>query len=175
MAMPASEVAAAGVSAPQAASLGEQRAVWYSGWLLTFLATGAETGGRFSLTEVIGRRNHSIAPPPHIHTREEECFYVVDGAITCYVGDEVIEVAAGGFITLPRGVPHRYELASDEARLLNLCAPAGFEGFYRALSEPALALTLPPRPEGPPDVARLLATAADYGIEILGPPPAERR
>ncbi|MBW3633225.1 MAG: quercetin 2,3-dioxygenase [Chloroflexi bacterium] len=157
---------------PHRASPGEERSAWYSGWLLTFLATGEDTGGHYSLTEVTGRRNHSVVPPMHVHTREEECFYVIEGAITCYVDDQVFQVAAGDFIVLPRGVPHRYELSSEEARLLNLCVPAGFENFYRTLSEPALDLTLPPAPEGPPDVPRLLATAADHGIDILGPPPA---
>ncbi len=151
---------------------GGARSAWYSGWLLTFLATAEETGGQFSLTEVIGSRDRSVAPPMHIHTREEECFFVVDGAITCYVGDEVIEVTAGSFVVLPRGVPHRYELATERARLLNLCTPAGFEGFYRALSEPAQALVVPQPPAGEPDIPRLVATAAAYGIEILAPPPS---
>jgi quercetin dioxygenase-like cupin family protein len=158
---------------PHLATPGEERSAWYSGWLLTFLATGEETSGHYSLTEVTGRRDHSVVPPLHIHTREDECFYVIDGAITCYVGDDVIHVPAGAFVVLPRGVPHRYELASEEARLLNLCVPAGFEGFYRAMSEPASALALPPAPDGPPDVARLLVAAADHGIEILGPPPTD--
>lgn len=155
------------------ATPGGDRSVWYAGWLVTFLATGEETGGAYSLTEVIGRRDHSAAPPMHVHTREEECFYVVEGAITCFVGDEIIDVPAGGFVVLPRDVPHRYELATEEARLLNLCVPAGFEGFYRALSEPALELALPPRSAGPPDIDRLLAAAATFGVRILGPAPAE--
>jgi mannose-6-phosphate isomerase-like protein (cupin superfamily) len=149
------------------------RSAWYSGWLLTFLATGEETNDVYSLTEVVGRRGASAAPPLHIHTREDECFYVIEGAIACYIDGREVQVPAGGFIILPRGVPHRYELASEEARLLNLCVSAGFEGFYRALSEPAQALTLPPAPEGPPEISRLIATAAAYGIEILGPPPAD--
>jgi quercetin dioxygenase-like cupin family protein len=161
------------VDSPRFAAPGEERSVWYSGWLLTFLATGEETDGQYSLTEVTGRRNHSVVPPLHIHTREEECFYVIDGAITCYVADEVIHVPAGAFIVLPRGVPHRYELASEETRLFNLCVPAGFEGFYRAMSEPAPVLAIPPAPQGPPDVARLLVAAADHGVEILGPPPTD--
>ncbi len=152
---------------------GGGRSAWYAGWLVTFLATGAETEGTYSLTEVAGWRGHSAAPPMHVHTREEECFYVLEGAIICYVGDEVIEVPAGGFVVLPRDVPHRYELATEEARLLNLCVPAGFEGFYRALGEPALEHALPPRPGGPPDMARLLAAAAEHGIEILAPPARE--
>ncbi len=152
---------------------GGDRSVWYLGWLISFLATGEETQDRFSLTEVTGRRGQSAAPPLHIHTREEECFYVIDGAITCYVGEETIQVPAGSFVVLPRGVPHRYELASEEARLLNLCVPAGFEQFYRVLSVPAPTLTLPPAPDGPPDIGRMVATAAEFGIEILGPPPVE--
>lgn len=148
-----------------------ERSAWYLGWLLTFLATGEDTGGRFSLTEVTGRRDHSLAPPPHIHTREEECFYVIDGAITCTIGSEEVHVPAGGFIVLPRGVPHRYDLVTEEARLLNLCVPAGFEGFYQALSEPAPELALPPALAGPPDVERMMAAAAAHGVEILGPPP----
>jgi quercetin dioxygenase-like cupin family protein len=171
--MDATDDAATTATAPHVAAPGGDRSAWYSGWLLTFLATGAETGGRYSLTEVVGRRGHSAAPPPHVHSREEECFYVVEGAIDCHVDGRVIRVSAGGYVVLPRGVPHRYELASPEARLLNLCVPAGFEGFYRVLSEPAAELALPPAPEGPPDVPRLLAVAADHGVEILGPPPAE--
>ncbi|MDP9354235.1 MAG: quercetin 2,3-dioxygenase [Chloroflexota bacterium] len=171
--MTSPEPAPTTTTVPHVAGPGGERSVWYSGWLLTFLATGEETGQRFSLTEVVGRRGHSAAPPPHVHTREEECFFVVEGAITCHVGGEAIHVPAGAFVVLPRGVPHRYELASEEARLLNLCVPAGFENFYRALSEPAPEPVLPPAPEGPPDVARLLAAAAEHGVEILGPPPAE--
>ena len=162
---------AAAAKLPHVATPGGDRSVWYSGWLLTFLATGEETQGRYSLTEVSGQRGQSAVPPLHVHTREEECFYVVEGAIDCHVDGEVVHVPAGSFVVLPRGVPHSYELATPEARLLNLCVPAGFEGFYRALSEPAPTLTVPPVPEGPPDVARLLATAAEHGVEIVGPPP----
>lgn len=165
------DLAATASLAPHLGTPGGERSVWYAGWFVTFLATGEETDGRFSLTAVSGRRGQSVAPPLHMHTGEEECFYVVEGAITCVVGEEVLKVPAGAFIILPRGVPHRYELATGEARLLNLCVPAGFELFYRALSAPAAALTVPPPPDGPPDVARLLATAAAFGVEILGSPP----
>lgn len=151
---------------------GPERSAWYAGWRVEFIATGDDTGGQYSLTGVHGRRDHSEMPPLHVHTREEECFYVLSGTITCYVGDEVIEVGEGGFIALPPNVPHRYEITSGEARLLNLCVPAGFEGFYRALSEPATGPGLPPKPDGPRDIPRLVAVAAEHGIEIAGPPPA---
>ncbi len=147
------------------------RAVWYSGYLLTFLATGEDTGGKYCLVEEVGRKGVSAEPPLHVHAREEEAFYVIEGAMTFQVGEEVIHAPAGTFVRLPRGVPHRFALASDEVRLLNLCAPAGFEGFFEELSEPAPALTLPPAPDGPPDIPKLLAAAAKYGVEILPPSP----
>ena len=163
------------MTTPHVAGPGGNRSVWYSGWLLTFLATGEETNGQFALVEESGRKGQSAAPPPHVHTREDECFFVIEGAITCYVGGEVVHVPAGSFVVLPRGVPHRYELATEEVRLLNLCVPAGFEGFFRALSEPARSLTLPPAPGSAPDIPRLLAVAADHGVEILGTSPTLKR
>ncbi len=156
---------------PHVAQAGLDRSVWYSGYLLTFLATGAETGGQFSLIEEIGRRDASAPPPLHVHTREEECFYVIEGEMTFFVGEETIAAPAGTFVRLPRVVPHTFVIASEEVRMLNLCTPAGFEGFFRDLSEPAEALTLPPAPDSPPDIAKLLATAAAYGLEVVGPPP----
>ncbi|NWF79163.1 MAG: quercetin 2,3-dioxygenase [Chloroflexi bacterium] len=148
------------------------RSRWYSGYLLTMLVTGEETGRRFSLVEEVGRKGLSADPPMHLHTREDESFYVLAGEVTFFVGNEVIQATAGSFVFLPRGVPHRFALASDHVRMLNLCSPAGFEGFFEALSVPAAAMTLPPPPDGPPDIGHLLATAAAYGVTILGSPPA---
>lgn len=154
---------------PHSARAGEGRAVWYGGYLLTFLATGEETGGSYALVEELGRKGLSTEPPLHVHTREEESFYLIEGEMAFYVGDGVVPAPAGTLIVLPRGVPHRFEIVSEEVRLLNLITPAGFEGFFRELSEPARELTLPPPPEGPPDVARLVSVAARYGCEILSP------
>ncbi len=147
------------------------RSVWYGGFLLTFLATSEDTGGAFSLTYTEAQKGVSVEPPLHVHTREEESFYVMEGAITAYVGDEVIRVEAGNLLTLPRGVLHRYTIGTEHARYLNLCTPGGFEGFLRELSEPAPSMTMPPAPEGPPDIPRLIAAAAKYGIAIVAPAP----
>jgi quercetin dioxygenase-like cupin family protein len=155
-----------------AACASGERSVWYGGYLLTFLATGEETGGRYALVEEYGRKGVSAEPPMHVHTREEESFYVIEGEMVFHVAGETILAPAGTHVVLPRGVPHRFEVASGEVRCLNLLAPAGFEGFFRELSEPARELALPPAPEGPPDVGRLVATSAKYGCEIL-PPPGE--
>lgn len=145
------------------------RSVWYSGYLLTFLATGEETGGAFSIVEEVGQKGLSAEPPMHVHSREEESFYILEGRMRFVVGEETIDAPAGTLVVLPRGVPHRFTLETDHVRMLNMCTPAGFEGFFRDLSEPAPSMTLPPAPDGPPDIERLLRTAA-YGVEILPPP-----
>lgn len=146
------------------------RSVWYSGYLLTFLVTGEETGGAFSVVEEVGRKGLSAEPPMHVHSREEESFYVLEGRMRFVVGDEQVDAPAGTLVVLPRGIPHRFTLETEHVRMLNMCTPAGFEGFFRELSEPAPSMTLPPAPDGPPDIERLLRTAAAYGVEILPPP-----
>lgn len=150
------------------------RSVWFTGALLTFLATGEETGGRFALVEEVFRKGVTSVAPMHVHSREEESFYVVEGEMTFYVGDEVIPAPAGTLVVMPRGVPHAYQIVSDEARVLNLITPAGFEGMFRELGEPARELAVPP-PGPPPDRARLGATTAAYGVELVGPPPGVAR
>src|SRR6516164_8277925 len=76
------------------------RSVWYNGWLLTFLATGEETHGQFALIEAVGRRGN--VPPPHIHQREDEITYVLEGEIVVSVGDRMIKGTPGTMIFLPR-------------------------------------------------------------------------
>ncbi len=152
------------------ANTGLERSVWYGGFLLTFLATSEDTQGAFSLIDTVARRGVSVEPPLHIHSREEESFYVLEGEMTVYVGEEAIHAASGTLVTMPRGVPHRFAIKSEQARYMNLCTPGGFDGFLRDLSVPALSMTLPPAPDGHPDIGRLITTAAKYGIEIVAPP-----
>jgi hypothetical protein len=82
----------------------------------------------------------------------------------------VIEAPAESFVYGPRDIPHTFVVTSPEARFLLVTEPAGFESFVRTLAEPAQTLTLPPASSLPPDPERMTAIAAEYGIEILGPP-----
>jgi hypothetical protein len=82
----------------------------------------------------------------------------------------VIQASAGAFVYGPHDIPHTFEVTSDQARFLLVTEPAGFESFIRAASEPAQSLTIPPPLSEPPDPAKLTAVAAEYGIEIIGPP-----
>src|SRR6516165_7291536 len=69
------------------------RSVWYNGWLMTFLAAGEETQGQFALIEAVGKKGN--VPPPHIHHREDELFYVLEGEIVVTVEDRTIKVTPG--------------------------------------------------------------------------------
>ena len=93
---------------------------------------------------------------------------VLDGALTVEVGDERSELGVGGFVWLPRDVPHTFRVDSDAAHMLELVTPAGFEAFHVDTSDPAERLELPPPTE--PDVPRLLGAIGPYGAEIVGPP-----
>src|SRR3954470_3987390 len=101
---------------------------------------GEQSGGDWAVVEWRARAGDE--PPIHTHTREDEALYVLEGAITAYVGDEEIEVEAGSYAALPKNVPHGLTVHGDEARLLVTLAPAGAEYF------------LVPRDEGDADPAR---------------------
>ena len=124
-----------------------------------YLLRGDETGGRFALLE------HTIPPralaaPMHTHEREDEFSMVLQGHVGAQVGDEVIVAGPGELIRKPRGVPHAFWNAGDqEARLIELISPAGFEAYFAEMA-PIL------NAEGPPDVAALAAVQARYGLTM---------
>jgi quercetin dioxygenase-like cupin family protein len=151
---------------------GDGPALWHLGALLTFKATSAETGQRLWLQEALGERGY--ASPLHRHTREDEAFYVLDGELSVYVGDDVVRAGAGDFLWGPREVPHAFCVESDTARFLAIGTPGGADGFFFATGEPAGARTVPPRSDGAPDVDALVRAMTAYGVELLGPPPAPR-
>ncbi len=160
-----------GAGAPVAYSRGRQsleHSVWYTGWLLTFLATGKDTQGQFALTEQTARRGN--VPPRHIHHREDETFYILEGEMTFSIGDKTIKAVAGSSVFAPRDIPHSFTIDSDEVRILVLNVPAGIEEFFRECSEPAPSMTLPPPAEVPyAIIQKMMSLAPKYGFEILMP------
>ena len=123
------------------------QSVWYAGWLTAFLATGEDTQGQFALLEQVTRKWN--VPPRHIHHREDETFYVVEGEMTFSVGEQTIKATPGTMVFAPRDIPHSFTIDSDQVRILVLVTPAGMEGFFRECSVPAPAMTLPPPAEVP--------------------------
>lgn len=144
------------------------RSVWYNGGLMTFLATGEETNGQFALIEAVVRKGN--VPPPHIHHREDEIFYVLEGEIAVSVGDRTLKGTPGTLIFLPRDVRHSFTIVSEQSRMLILVTPAGFEGWFKEFSVPAPAMTLPPADEPAyGEVESMLNAAPRYGLEFVLP------
>jgi len=154
--------------APIALSPGEGEALWFLGILATIKSSAETTGGRVAVIEHLAPQGSGS--PLHVHRREDEWFFVIEGELTFWVGGEIIVAPAGAFVYGPRDIPHTFTVTSHQARFLLVTEPAGFEGFMRALSAPAEDRVLPPDTIQPPDPSVMTAAAAEYGIEILGPP-----
>jgi quercetin dioxygenase-like cupin family protein len=155
-------------STPIALQPGEGEARWFLGFLATIKSSRETTGGTVAVMEHHGVQG--LGSPLHVHHNEDEWFDVTEGELTFWLGGDVIKAEAGSFVYGPRGVPHTFLVSSPEARFLLVTEPAGLESFVRELSEPAHARTLPPNVTQPPSPELMMATAAKYGLEILGPP-----
>ena len=141
------------------------RSAWYNGWLMTFLVTGEETHGQFALIEAVGRRGN--VPPPHIHQREDEITYVLEGEVVFSVAGRTIKGTPGTMIFLPRDEQHSFTIESEQLRMLILVTPAGLEGWFKEFSVPAQAMTLPPADEPTyGEVHKMLESALRYGLEF---------
>jgi quercetin dioxygenase-like cupin family protein len=145
-----------------------QESVWYSGWLLTFLATGEDTQGQFALMEQSARKGN--VPPRHIHHREDETFHVIEGEMTFSIGDRTIKATPGTMVFAPRDIPHSFTIDSEQVRILVQITPAGGEAFFKACSVPAPSMTLPPPAEIPySEIQKMMALAPQYGFEFVKP------
>lgn len=149
---------------------GSERCLWYLGALLHLRANAADTDGAYSIVEE--HLPKGFAPPFHRHEHEEEAFLVLDGQLTFWNDGERFEAGPGSFVMLRRGLEHTWRVDSESAHVLNILSPAGFEQFFVDVGEPAAEAIMPPPLEGPPDVGRLAAISATYGVEITGPPPS---
>ena len=150
---------------PYLRKAGTEYSAWFAGGLTTFLATGEDTDGKFGLIDSVALAG--TEPPPHIHTNEDECFYILEGRVTFTVDGQELGASAGGWAVIPKGTVHTFKVEGESARMLVYFTPAGFERFFMELSEPATSLTEPPVADGPPDIAHILDTAAKYGCEFV--------
>src|ERR1041384_5670168 len=147
---------------------GKGRTVAVVGDVYRFLATGEDTNGKYTLWEAIVPPGGG--PPPHVHSREEEGFYVLEGEITFTVNGERVVATAGTFANMPVGTPHSFKNESDKpARMLISVAPAGLEKMFFEVGVPlaeGATTALPPTKD---EIEKLLAVAPGYGIDIRLP------
>jgi mannose-6-phosphate isomerase-like protein (cupin superfamily) len=98
-----------------------------------FMIDGSEAGERFSLVEH-PMSPHALAAPLHLHTREDEYSFVLEGRMGALLGDDVVEAGPGDLVFKPRNQWHTFWNAGDEpCRILEIIAPAGFERFFAEL------------------------------------------
>jgi mannose-6-phosphate isomerase-like protein (cupin superfamily) len=144
-------------------------ATWAMGMLFERLAGADETGGLLSASVVT--QPPGQATPLHVHTREAEAWFLLDGAITYRAGGQLVRMTAGDFIYLPREVPHAFRTTGAvPARFLALTLPGGLLGIYDEVGVPAAERRLPDAGVSDADVARWLELAPQYGIQVVGPP-----
>jgi len=130
-------------------------------------STGDTTDNHFCLMEHLSMPP-GLASPYHVHHNEDEAFYVLEGEMAFVCGGKWLIAGPGTYVYGPREIPHGFKVVGTApARMLLLCAPAGFERFVRELSAPVDAVP------APPDMAVLVATAAKYHVDILGPLPEQ--
>lgn len=128
--------------APFVTAPGDAPAFWQNDALWTVLASGEKTLGVFTMLEQLMPIGNG--PPPHIHERSHEAFYIIEGEIEFQVGTELITAGAGAAIWIPPGTPHGFRVKSETARALNMYTPGGFDDNTSMLATPAAARTLPP-------------------------------
>jgi quercetin dioxygenase-like cupin family protein len=125
---------------------------------VTLKLAGEDSDGSCAAVEI--STPPQVGPPLHVHQREDEAFYVLEGMYEIRVGGRVIPAPPGTFAFLPRGIPHRYtNVGYRTGRLFVTITPAGFERFFEELSVLG--------PDAPLDRERLEAIGHKYGIEIL--------
>ncbi|HET7550679.1 MAG TPA: quercetin 2,3-dioxygenase [Gemmatimonadaceae bacterium] len=146
---------------------GQGKAIWFLGNLMVLKATAASTNGAYGLLESWVRAGAS--PPLHVHHREDETFWILEGSVTVRCGEETFEAGAGSYVFLPRGVPHTFRVNGEApAHMLTMLSPGGGEAFFVEGGRPAESATFPP--PSAPDLARLERVAHEFGSEFVGPP-----
>jgi quercetin dioxygenase-like cupin family protein len=144
------------------------RTIAVVGDVYRFLATGEDTNGKYALFEALV--GPGGGPPPHVHSREEEGFYVLEGEITFTINGERVVATAGMFANMPVGTPHSFKNESSKpAKMLISVAPAGLEKMFFEVGMPVPqgATTAPPPTKD--EIEKLLAIAPRYGVEIMLP------
>jgi quercetin dioxygenase-like cupin family protein len=139
--------------------------LWIVGDTMTLKATGDSTGGGLVLLENLTAPGGG--PPPHVHTREAEFFYVLDGSFEIRIGDVRHALGPGGFAYVPPGTVHNFRnTAATPSRILVGFTPGGMEGFFRESGRPATD-DGPAPPVDDDEVARTMAAAPRYGVEAV--------
>jgi quercetin dioxygenase-like cupin family protein len=143
---------------------GEGERIWIVGDTMTLKATEQTTGGSLVLLENLTAPGGG--PPPHIHTREDEFWYVIDGTFEIRIGEQVHALGPGGFAYAPRGTVHNFRNTADTpSRVLVGFTPGGMGGFFRESGQPATD-NGPAPPFDEAELGRTISAAPKYGMQL---------
>ncbi len=144
-----------------------ENSTWYKGILISQMAGGADTEGAFDLVESKMRRG--TEPPPHVHNREDELFYIIAGEIRVFAEGQTFAVAAGDYIFLPKRKPHAYLIQSAEVHVIALMTPGGFLNAINKMNAPARTLDIPSDYEtyATADLTETMGVFLKYGVQML--------
>src|SRR5918996_2572590 len=123
------------MSSAASSTQAQEDAFWWQGSLMTIKARGEDTGGALGLVD--GSFYRGFGPPLHVHSREDEAMYVLEGEIRFRQGDEEFVAGPGSWVWQPRGVPHAFKVETERARALVLVTPGGFERMFEEGGVPA--------------------------------------
>jgi quercetin dioxygenase-like cupin family protein len=118
-----------------------ENSTWYKGILMSQIAEKSDNGGVFDLT--VAKIRKGTEPPPHVHARDDEFFYILSGSIRFYTEGQVFDVGAGESMFLPKGKPHAFQIQSDEIHSITLITPGGFLNAVNQMNEPAQKMEIP--------------------------------
>ena len=154
---------------PRSLTSTEGPAYWFLNGLNVVMATSESTGGAFALVHHTAPPGH--ATPYHLHHTEDEAFYVLDGEFTFICDEKKTVLGPGGYIFLPRNIPHgiRCTAANPSTFLVMAMPGTGFVGMMTEMAVPAKERVLPA--PTPPDFEKRKSLCVKYQIDILGPPP----
>lgn len=142
-----------------------QRIEWIDGGIVEVLLDSAVTGGQLAAMRSVLPPDASA--PLHVHGAEDEIFLLLQGTLSCWIGEDRFELADGGVAFLPRNLPHTYRVGPVEAHLLTLVTPGGLEGFFRTAGHD-LATSKPAGWAITPET--MTAALAAHDGRIVGPP-----
>jgi quercetin dioxygenase-like cupin family protein len=146
---------------------GEGESFWVLGDLYTFKATGKQTNGAFTVIDQIIQPQGG--PPPHVHHREDEAFYVLNGKFSFLSGEKQKVFEKGSFVYIPKGTLHTFKNIDDQqGRLLVIITPAGLEEFFYSIGTPAADMATPPAFE-PAIIDKVMQLANAYQMDIILP------
>ena len=135
------------------------------------LAGIADNNGAFDF--VISKMRRGTEPPPHVHSQEDEFFYVLSGEMRAYVDGEVFTVTAGECMFFPRRTPHAWLITSEEIHTICVVAPGGFTDALNQMSAPAERMEVPTDANtvtyANADLTETIKVHEQYGVQLLAP------